>query len=212
MDERLIYKYFPGLDPQQKNQFAALKDLYADWNKKINVVSRKDVEHLYLRHILHSLAIAKYTGFKPGTRIIDVGTGGGFPGIPLAILFPATHFTLLDSVGKKTKVVREVVYALGLDHVRVVNGRAEQHGGKYDYIVSRAVARMDTFVRWTGHLIDPVSKYPLKNGILYLKGGTLDDELADFPQAVVTDISRYFEETHFETKKIVYLPLSPLPE
>ncbi len=206
MDERIIFKYFHGLRARQKEQFAALASLYSDWNNRINVVSRKDVEHLYLRHVLHSLSIAKFIEFLPGTRVLDVGTGGGFPGIPLAILFPGVDFTLVDSIGKKIKVVREVTAGLGLENVRVLNMRVEEHRGQYEFIVSRAVARMDTFVRWTRHSLSDRNRHSRANGILYLKGGDLEEELSNFPLAQVVKLSEYFEEDFFDTKKLVYLP------
>ena len=206
MDGQIIFQYFPELSIRQKEQFAALASLYSDWNTRINVVSRKDVEHLYLRHVLHSLSIAKFIEFLPDTRILDVGTGGGFPGIPLAILFPRVNFTLVDSIGKKIKVVREVGAGLGLENVRVLNMRVENHTEQYDFIVSRAVARMDTFVRWTRHSLSDRNRHSIANGILYLKGGELEAELSDFPQAQVVELSGYFEEDFFETKKLVYLP------
>lgn len=203
----LILKYFPGITPVQKEQFGQLETLYKDWNLKINVVSRKDVEELYLRHVLHSLAIAKVITFLPGAKVLDVGTGGGFPGIPLAILFPETHFTLVDSIGKKIKVVDEVVSGLQLKNVVTVNDRVENVKSKFDFIVSRAVAAMPTFVHWTGSKIAAKDKHVLPNGILYLKGGDLEEELSGFPHADIYPISDFFEEDFFETKKVVYLPL-----
>ena len=161
-----IHTYFPDLTTKQIAQFVALQDLYADWNLKINVVSRKDIDELYLRHVLHSLGIAKVIRFLPGTQILDVGTGGGFPGIPLAILFPDTHFTLVDSIGKKIKVVREVVQGLQLDNVTTHHKRVEDLAGQYEFIISRAVARMDAFTRWTQGKIKSQSKHHLANGIL----------------------------------------------
>lgn len=202
----LINKYFPDLSEKQIDRFATLQDLYEDWNLKINVVSRKDIEELYLRHVLHSLGIAKIQEFRPSTNILDVGTGGGFPGIPLAILFPETQFTLVDSIGKKIKVVNEVVEGLGLKNVTAHHMRVEQLIGKYDFIISRAVARMDAFTRWTKGKYKAKSKHQLANGILYLKGGDLTEELADFPKAKIYDLNDYFTEEFFETKKVVYLP------
>ncbi len=202
-----IITYFPELSPQQKEQYRALQLLYKDWNLKINVVSRKDIDELYLRHVLHSLGIAKVLRFLPYTKVLDVGTGGGFPGIPLAILFPETQFTLVDSIGKKIKVVNEVVHGLGLTNVNTHHKRVEDLDGTYDFIVSRAVARMDAFTRWTKGKISPNSKHRLKNGILYLKGGDLNEELAGFPTAKIYPLSNYFQETFFETKKVVYLPV-----
>ena len=180
----ILLKYFPDLDPQQQAHFAALNDLYQDWNLKINVVSRKDIDELYMRHVLHSLGIARIQAFNPGSRVMDVGTGGGFPGIPLAIMFPQTQFHLVDSIGKKIKVVDEVVAGLGLENVRTTHGRAEEVDAQYDFIVSRAVAQMETFVRWVRDKVAKKSEHQLKNGILYLKGGDLSEELANRQGAV----------------------------
>lgn len=202
----LIKKYFPDLSNTQIDQFSALSDLYRDWNLKINVVSRKDIDELYLRHVLHSLGIAKVQPFLPGSTILDVGTGGGFPGIPLAILFPEVSFCLVDSIGKKIKVVQEVVQGLGLANVKTINGRVESIDGKYDFIVSRAVAQMETFVRWVDGKVSLKSRHQLDNGILYLKGGDLSEELAAFPNANIYPLSDFFNEPFFETKSIVHLP------
>ena len=202
----LIQKYFPDLETDQYHQLAQLPELYKDWNQKINVVSRKDVDELMFRHVLHSLAIAKYIGFPDHSQVIDIGTGGGFPGIPLAILFPKVKFTLLDSTAKKLKVIHEVVEQLKLENVRTVHSRAEEHQGKYDFIVSRAVAHMETFTYWVDHLIRN-NKNPKTGRILYLKGGDLTDELKKYPQARVTPITKYFEEDFFQTKKIVDLKI-----
>lgn len=203
-----ILKYFPELTVSQKKQFEELEGLYQDWNFKINVVSRKDIDEIYLRHVLHSLAIAKLQPFNPGAKIIDVGTGGGFPGIPLAILFPETEFHLVDSIGKKIKVVDNVVKGLELENVKSFNCRVEdlKKDGEYDFIVSRAVANMETFVRWTKGKIAKKSKHELKNGILYLKGGDLTKELAKYKTAEVHPLSEYFKESFFDTKALVYLP------
>jgi len=203
----IILKYFDTLTETQRAQFAQLQALYQDWNLKINVVSRKDIDELYLRHVLHSLAIAKVMPFQPGTKVMDVGTGGGFPGIPLAILFPETSFHLVDSIGKKIKVVNEVVAGLGLQNVTTANCRVEEVKGTYDFIVSRAVAQMETFVHWIRNKVHKKHQHPLKNGILYLKGGDLTEELAVFPKAKVHALSEFFEEEFFETKKLVYLPI-----
>jgi len=203
----LIQKYFPNLTEVQIAQFAALQELYKDWNLKINVVSRKDIEELYLRHVLHSMGIAKIQEFKPDARILDVGTGGGFPGIPLAILFPETHFHLVDSIGKKIKVVDEVVEGLNLKNVMTTNARVEEIKGNYDFIVSRAVAAMPTFVHWVKGKIAKTSRHELKNGILYLKGGDLNEELQDYKSAKIYNLSEYFSEGFYETKKLVHLPL-----
>lgn len=203
----LIKKYFPNLTEDQLLKFEKLEELYKDWNLKINVVSRKDIDELYLRHVLHSLGIAKVQSFKPGSKILDVGTGGGFPGIPLAILFPETQFHLVDSIGKKIKVVEEVVAGLDLKNVEVINARVEEISGEYDFIVSRAVAAMPTFVHWVKGKIAKKSKHELKNGILYLKGGDLTVELREFPKATIYELPDYFEEEFFLTKKVVHLPL-----
>lgn len=203
----LIEKYFPSISGEQYDQFAALKDLYKDWNLKINVVSRKDIDELYLRHVLHSLGISKIQSFNAGAKILDVGTGGGFPGIPLAILFPETQFHLVDSIGKKIKVVDEVVEGLNLGNVRSSNCRVEEIKGNYDFIVSRAVAAMPTFVHWVKGKIAKTSNHELKNGILYLKGGDLEEELSDYRTAQIFHLKSFFEEDFFETKKVVYLPL-----
>ena len=201
----LIHKYFKNLSENQIQQFEKLQGLYQDWNLKINVVSRKDIDELYLRHVLHSLAIAKVVQFKPGAKILDVGTGGGFPGIPLAILFPETQFHLVDSIGNKIKVVNEVVAGLGLENVKTTNGRAEELKDTYDFIVSRAVAQMETFVRWTKGRISKKQNHDLKNGILYLKGGDLSEELKLYTSATIYEIPNYFEEDFYETKKVVHL-------
>lgn len=203
----IIQKYFTNLTDTQLAQFVKLQDLYKDWNLKINVVSRKDIDELYLRHVLHSLGIAKVMEFKPGAKILDVGTGGGFPGIPLAILFPETQFHLVDSIGKKIKVVNEVVEGLGLLNVKTTNGRAEEVKDQYDFIVSRAVAQMETFVRWTKGRIAKKQNHALKNGILYLKGGDLTEELEKYTSATIYDLPNYFEEDFFETKKVVHLAM-----
>ncbi len=203
----LILKYFPQLTDIQKAQFIKMQELYEDWNLKINVVSRKDIDELYLRHILHSLGIAKVQPFLQGSKILDVGTGGGFPGIPLAILFPETQFHLVDSIGKKIKVVDEVVEGLQLKNIKTTNARVESVSGKYDFVVSRAVAQMETFVHWVNGKIAKKNLHERKNGILYLKGGDLDEELKFYPKATVFPLNDYFEEDFFETKSVVHLPL-----
>jgi len=201
----IIQKYFTNLSDVQIEQFSKLQDLYKDWNLKINVVSRKDIDELYLRHVLHSLGIAKVMQFKAGAKVMDVGTGGGFPGIPLAILFPEVQFHLVDSIGKKIKVVNEVVAGLGLTNVKTTHGRVEEVNDTYDFIVSRAVAQMETFVRWTKGKITKKQNHDLKNGILYLKGGDLSEELKLYTSATVYDLPNYFDEPFFETKKVVHL-------
>jgi len=184
-----------------------MQELYKDWNLKINVVSRKDIEELYLRHVLHSLGIAKVQSFNPGSKILDVGTGGGFPGLPLAVLFPESEFHLVDSIGKKIKVVDEVTAGLGLTNVKTTNSRVEEVKGEYDFIVSRAVAIMPSFVAWVKGKTAKNSNHELKNGILYLKGGDLAEELKTYKTAKIFSLSDYFEEEFFETKKVVHLPL-----
>ena len=204
---KIIRKYFNSLSDKQIYQFEKLHDLYKDWNLKINVVSRKDIDELYLRHVLHSLGIAKIIQFKAGSKVLDVGTGGGFPGIPLAILFPETQFHLVDSIGKKIKVVNEVVEGLELRNVITTHGRVEDIEDTYDFIVSRAVAQMETFVRWTKGKINKKQRHSLKNGILYLKGGDLTIELQKYTSATIYDLINFFEEDFFETKKVVHLSL-----
>lgn len=207
MTAEIVFKYFPELSVEQRAQFKLLETLYQDWNQKINVVSRKDIYELYLRHVLHSLGIAKIQGFKPNSAVLDVGTGGGFPGIPLAILFPETQFTLVDSIGKKIKVVEEVISGLGIKNVTPINSRVEQIGQRFDFIVSRAVAAMPTFTFWVKGKIKKESTHERRNGILYLKGGDLSEELKTYTTAQVFDLSEHFTESFFETKKVVYLPL-----
>ena len=205
MDE--ILKYFPNLTAIQKEQFKKLDFLYHDWNEKINVISRKDIDSLYTKHILHSLGIAKVMKFEPGTFVLDVGTGGGFPGIPLAILFPETRFYLIDVIAKKIKVVQGVIDGLELKNVKAEQLRAENVKGDFDFIVSRAVTNMPDFVSWIKTKIKKQQKHKLKNGILYLKGGDLTEELAAFPQATEYNLADFFEDEFFETKKVVHLPL-----
>ena len=207
MKVKIIFDHFPDLDEQQRNQFILLETLYQDWNQKINVVSRKDIDELYLRHVLHSLGIAKVLQFKPGSAVLDVGTGGGFPGIPLAILFPKTQFTLVDAIGKKIKVVQEVIDGLGLTNVKALHTRVEQVEEQFDFIVSRAVAAMPTFVHWVKGKVKKDSVHEMRNGILYLKGGDLADELKDYRNAHIYELSDFFRDPFFETKKLVYLPL-----
>ena len=202
-----ILKYFPELTEVQISQFQQLEALYHDWNSKINVISRKDIDQLYVKHVLHSLAIAKIQKFEPGSYILDVGTGGGFPGIPLAILFPDTRFYLIDVILKKINVVKAVAESLELKNVKAEQIRAENVKGDFDFIVSRAVTNMPDFVSWIKDKIKKQQKHELKNGILYLKGGDLSEELASFPNAKEYHISDFFEDDFFETKKVVHLPL-----
>lgn len=203
-----ILKYFPNLSEEQIAQFAKLEELYKDWNAKINVISRKDIDELYVKHVLHSLAIAKVQEFKPGSALLDVGTGGGFPGIPLAILFPETKFYLIDVIAKKIKVVNEVAAGIGLKNLKAEQKRANTVNDKFDFIVSRAVTNMSDFVSWVKGKTKKGNAHPERaNGILYLKGGDLTDELNDFPEAIQYNISDFFTEDFFETKKVVYLPL-----
>ncbi|MEK8180586.1 16S rRNA (guanine(527)-N(7))-methyltransferase RsmG [Flavobacterium buctense] len=202
-----IIKQFPKLTENQLLQFRKLEELYQDWNAKINVISRKDIDELYTKHVLHSLAIAKIQPFEPGTYILDVGTGGGFPGIPLAILFPETRFYLIDVIAKKIKVVQAVAEGLGLKNIKAEQMRAENVKGDYDFIVSRAVTNMPDFVSWIKDKIKKQNKHELKNGILYLKGGDLTEELKNFPNATEYNIAEFFSNEFFETKKVVHLAL-----
>jgi 16S rRNA (guanine527-N7)-methyltransferase len=204
---RLLLKYFPDLDDDQLKQFEKISEVYKDWNQKINVVSRKDIDEIYIRHVLHSMGIAKIQPFLPGSKVLDVGTGGGFPGIPLAILFPETEFTLVDSIGKKIKVVEDVVEELGLQNVKAINDRVENISGEFDFIVSRAVAVMPSFVHWVKGKIAKHSLHERKNGILYLKGGDLSEEIEPYRTVEVFELSDIFEEEFFDTKKVVYLPM-----
>lgn len=203
----LISTYFPGLSETQLAQFASLEELYADWNSKINVISRKDMEQFYVHHVLHSLGIAKVMEFQPGTKVLDIGTGGGFPGIPLAILFPETHFHLVDSIGKKITVVKDVVKQLKLANVEAQQARAEELVRKYDFVISRAVTRMANFYPWVKNKIRKEDINEFQNGILYLKGGDVDEEMDELDKSyVVYHLEDYFKEDFFETKKVVYLP------
>ncbi len=204
-----ILTYFPALSAEQKQQFGALNELYRDWNSKINVISRKDIDGLYLHHVLHSLAIAKYIHFTPGTQIMDVGTGGGFPGIPLAILFPEVKFLLLDSIGKKIKVASEVARAIGLKNADFIHSRAENEKRKFHFIVSRAVMPLPDLLKITNKNISREQKNAIPNGIICLKGGDLSDEISSYKHiAEVVALTDYFTEPFFETKKLVYVPLS----
>lgn len=205
-----VLKYFPDLTRAQIEQFSALKDLYLEWNNKINVISRKDIDELYTKHVLHSLAIAKVISFESGTKVLDVGTGGGFPGIPLAIMFPEVEFHLVDSIAKKILVVNEVASAIGLTNLKAEAKRAEQIRSKYDFVVSRAVTAMPKFVEWVENKFESKDQNSMPNGILYLKGGDLEEELFTFPDALIFEIPHYFDEPFFETKKVVYLSAKSL--
>ena len=202
-----ILQQFPHLTPVQIKQFEQLYDLYQDWNSKINVISRKDIEQLYTKHVLHSLGIAKIMTFKPGTTVMDVGTGGGFPAIPLAILFPETNFYAIDVIAKKIRVVNEIASSIALENLKAEQKRAELVTEKFDFIVSRAVTNMPDFVSWIKGKTKKQSVHELENGILYLKGGDLTEELKDFPKATLYNLSDYFADEFFETKKVVHLPL-----
>jgi 16S rRNA (guanine527-N7)-methyltransferase len=208
MKAELIKKYFPSISPVQLEQFEQLPVLYAEWNEKINVVSRKDIDNLMLHHVLHSLAIAKFIGFKDGTEILDVGTGGGFPGIPLAILFPNSQFTLIDSIGKKIKVVNGVAESLGLSNVVAIHGRAEDLEQDFEFIVSRAVTRLTPFYYWVHKKVSPNHFHTMRNGLICLKGGDLEEELAEFGKKhKLHELYEVFDEEFFETKKLVYVPM-----
>lgn len=206
MTSNLIHSYFPDLTDLQKDQFNKLDELYKFWNAQINVISRKDIDQLYLHHILHSLAIAKVISFLPGERVLDVGTGGGFPGIPLAILFPATHFHLVDSIGKKIKVVIEVSKAIGLNNLEATHSRAEQIDGQFDFIISRAVTQLKDFYPWIRGKFIKESKNTLNNGVLYLKGGDLEEEILQSGLKNISSypINEYFTEEFFDTKFVLY--------
>jgi 16S rRNA (guanine527-N7)-methyltransferase len=206
----LLTSYFPDLSLEQIRQFEALEGLYQTWNAQINVISRKDTDHFYERHVLHSLAIAKIVQFLPGSSVLDIGTGGGFPGIPLAILFPKVQFHLVDSIGKKIKVVQEVAASLGLQNVQASHARAETIKDRYDFIVSRAVTQMPVFLTWVKGKSAKKNLHNFKNGVLYLKGGDLSEELAGLRYPVKEfPIADFFKEEFFETKKVVYVQLVP---
>lgn len=202
-----ILKYFPDLNSHQKEQLVALFPLYKEWNEKVNLISRKDFENLYERHILHSLAIAKFIQFNKDTKILDVGTGGGFPGIPLAIIFPHVKFHLVDSIGKKIAVVQDVIKRLDLQNATCQQIRCEELKEKYDFIVSRAVTSFPEFVNFTKELIKQQQANSIKNGIIYLKGGEINEEITPFKKKIqVVELNNYFENEFFTTKKIIYLP------
>lgn len=203
----IVYKYFPGLSAAQKLRFEQLAALYADWNEKINVISRKDIGQIYERHVLHSLGIARVIQFLPGASVLDAGCGGGFPGIPLAILLPGTHFHLVDSIGKKIRVVKEVAQGLALTNVTAEQARVEQLTGSYDFVVSRAVTQIDEFYRWIRGKISDNHKHSIRNGILYLKGGDLAEEMKKLRKNYREfSLAEFFEEEFFETKKVIYIP------
>lgn len=205
----MIENYFQKLTELQKSQFKALFDLYLDWNNKINVISRKDIENLYLHHVLHSLAIAKYVSFAPGTKVMDVGTGGGFPGIPLAIFFPEVQFLLLDSIGKKVRVAGDIAKAIGLENVEVKHSRAEDEKRKFDFIVSRAVMLLPELVKIINKNISREQNNSIPNGVICLKGGDITSETKSFKNIVdIVSLSEYFSEPFFQTKKLVYLPVN----
>ena len=205
---KLIRKYFSNLNNNQLNKFESLFGIYSDWNSKINVISRKDLDNFYLRHVLHSMSIAKFHHFSSGTSIMDLGTGGGFPGIPLSILFPEVNFHLVDSISKKIKVVKDILKKLNLKNVEIYDDRAENIDITVNFVTCRAVAPMQTLVSWVGKKVSGVHKPDRKNGLLCLKGGDIYAELKDFNELEVVDLNTYFEESFFESKKLVYLPLN----
>lgn len=203
----LITKYFPNITARQREQFDALYDLYADWNAKINVISRKDITNLYEHHVLHSLAIAKFINFRDVTNVLDLGTGGGFPGIPLAIMFPNANFKMIDGTGKKIKVATEIANAIGLENVLLQHKRGEEERGKFDFIVSRAVMPLSDMMKIVRKNIAKDNHNAFENGIIVLKGGTLDEELKPFKKIVVQEkLSQWFEEPWFEEKNLIYIP------
>lgn len=202
----IIFKYFPDLTSEQQKQLSLMKDVYAEWNEKINVVSRKDIENLYERHVLHSLAIAKFIEFESGSKIMDLGTGGGFPGVPLAIMFPESRFHLVDSIGKKLKVIDAAVETTGLKNVFTFHSRAEQMEYQYDFVVSRAVAPATDLMSWSRGKYFPKNRHKIVNGLICLKGGDLTEELKPFPKGEVTPLSKYFSEEFFSDKSLVYIP------
>lgn len=205
---KLITKYFSNLNNNQLNKFESLFGIYSDWNSKINVISRKDLDNFYLRHVLHSMSIAKFHHFSSGTSIMDLGTGGGFPGIPLSILFPEVNFHLVDSISKKIKVVEDILKKLNLKNVEIYDDRAENINITVNFVTCRAVAPMQTLVSWVGKKVSSVHKPDKKNGLLCLKGGDIYAELKDFNELEVVDLNTYFKESFFESKKLVYLPIN----